>query len=118
MNPQRLIEMFEVKENPINESFNFQMARNEMAVLKSQSFTNARSAFKAMYEAKELYARGELAFKVLSSDRGYYFVLMTMAQMEVARSFYFVQKADCIDEVTGILSLTNQDGLVRIIEDQ
>lgn len=118
MNPLRLIEMFEVKENPSNESFHFQMVRDGKVVLKSGAFTDARSAFKVMEETKAMYARGGLGFKVFPSDKGYYLVLMTMSYLEIARSTYFDHKTDCLNVAREIITLTNQDGLIRIIEDR
>ena len=118
MNLLRLIEMFEVKENPGNESFHFQMVREEKVVLKSGEFTDARSAFKVMDETKAMYARGGLGFKVISSDKGYYLALMTMGHLEIARSSYFRKKADCHSVVREILGITNKEGALRITEDQ
>jgi hypothetical protein len=68
-------------------------------------------------ETQAMYDRGGLGFKVFSSDKGYYLVLLTMSLMGIARSLYFDQLAVCINLAHEILSMTNQDGLVRIIED-
>lgn len=118
MNLLRLIEMFEVKESINSESFYFQMVRDGRVVLKSGYFTDARSAFKVMEETIAMYARGGLGFKIFSSEKGYYLVLMTMNHHEIARGSYFANKTECHNVAQQILGFTNQEGVVRIIEDQ